>query len=54
MKATKTTIPLRDRCLSHCTTLRFPLEGAALDEVLSRAEKEHLSHPHFLDLPPET
>jgi len=50
MKATKTTIPLRDRCLSHCATLRIPLEGASLDEVLSRAEKENLSHLHFLDL----
>ena len=50
MKATKTTIPLRDRCLSHCATLGIPLEGASLDEVLSRAEKENLSHLHFLDL----
>ena len=29
MKATKTTTPLRDRCLSHCATLGIPLEGAA-------------------------
>ena len=50
MKATKTTIPLRDRCLSHCATLRIPLEGASLDELLSKAEKESLSHLHFLDL----
>ena len=50
MKPTKTTIPLRDRCLSHCTTLGIPLEGASLDELLSRAEKENLSHLHFLDL----
>ena len=50
MKPTKTTIPLRDRCLSHCATLRIPLEGVSLDEVLSRAEKENLSHLHFLDL----
>ena len=50
MKATKTTIPLRDRCLSHCAALRIPLEGASLDEGLSRAEKENLSHLHFLDL----
>ena len=50
MKATKTTNPLRDRCLSHCTTLRIPLEGVSLDEVLSKAEKENLSHLHFLDL----
>ena len=50
MKATKTTTPLRDRCLSHCTTLGIPLEGVSLDEVLSKAEKEGLSHLHFLDL----
>src|SRR5664279_5307677 len=50
MKATKTTTPLRDRCLSHCATLGVPLEGASLDELLSRAEKENLSHLHFLDL----
>jgi DNA replication protein DnaC len=50
MKPTKTTIPLRDRCLSHCATLRIPLEGVSLDELLSRAEKENLSHLHFLDL----
>jgi DNA replication protein DnaC len=50
MKATKTTTPLHDRCLSHCATLGIPLESASLDEVLSRAEKENLSHLHFLDL----
>ena len=50
MKPTKTTTPLRDRCLSHCATLGIPLEGASLDEVLSKAEKENLSHLHFLDL----
>jgi hypothetical protein len=50
MKPTKTTIPLRDRCLSHCATLRIPLPGASLDELLSKAEKESLSHLHFLDL----
>src|ERR1700719_3177500 len=50
MKATKTTTPLRDRCLTHCTTLGIPLEGVSLDEVLSKAEKESLSHLHFLDL----
>jgi hypothetical protein len=43
MKPTKTTTPLRDRCLSHCATLGIPLEGASLDELLSRAEKESLS-----------
>src|SRR5664279_2972140 len=50
MKPTKTTIPLRDRCLSHCTTLGIPLEGVSLDELLTRAEKESLSHLRFLDL----
>ena len=52
MKKT-TTIPtnqLRDQCLSHCSTLAIPLEPAALDEVLSKAEKENLSHLQFLDL----
>lgn len=41
--------PLRDRCLSHFTTLRIPVKPAALDELLTRAEKEHLSHLSFLD-----
>ncbi len=50
MKQTKTTTHLRDRCLSHCSTLGIPLETASLDELLSRAEKESLSHLHFLDL----
>lgn len=48
----KTTDPaalLRDRCLSHCTTLRIPVQPAALDELLTRAEKEHLSYLSFLD-----
>ena len=49
-KTTKTTTPLRDRCLSHCATLGIPLDGVALDELLSRAEKEGLSHLHVLDL----
>ncbi len=50
MKPTKTTTPLRDRCLSHCATLGIPLEGVSLDELLSRTEKESLSHLHFVDL----
>jgi DNA replication protein DnaC len=50
MKPTKTTTPLRDRCLSHCATLGIPLESASLDTLLSQAEKESLSHLHFLDL----
>jgi DNA replication protein DnaC len=50
---TKTTNPtnqLRDRCQSHFVTLRIPVEPAALDELLARAEKENLSHLRFLDL----
>lgn len=51
MKKTKTlATTLRDQCLSHFATLRIPLESASLDEVLCRAEKENLSHLHFLDL----
>ena len=49
MKPTKMTTPLRDRCLGHCATLGIPLEGAVLDELLTTAEKESLSHLHFLD-----
>jgi len=49
-KTTNLTTSLRDQCLSHCATLRIPLESALLDEVLSRAEKESLSHLQFLDL----
>jgi hypothetical protein len=51
MKA-KTTDPktqLRNRCLSHFITLRIPVQPATLDEVLTRAEKESLSHLSFLD-----
>jgi hypothetical protein len=47
---TKTTTQLHDECLSHCATLGIPLEPGALDEVLSRAEKENQSHLQFLDL----
>src|SRR5437867_3198952 len=50
MNKTKTTTQLRDQCLSHCATLGIPLEPASLDELLSQAEKESLSHLHFLDL----
>jgi DNA replication protein DnaC len=53
-KATaKTTTPtdqLRERCQSHFLALRIPVEPAALDELLARAEKESLSHLNFLDL----
>ncbi len=48
-KTTDPTALLRDRCLSHFTTLRIPVQPAALDEVLTRAEKENLSHLSFLD-----
>jgi hypothetical protein len=47
---TKVTTPLRDQCLSHFATLGIPLEPAALDVLLSRAEKEGLPHLQFLDL----
>src|SRR5260370_2837449 len=47
-KTTHQTIPLRDRCLSHFATLRIPVEAAALDELLTRAEKESFSHLTFL------
>ena len=40
---------LRDQCLSHFAALRIPLEPAALDEPLARAEKESFSHLQFLD-----
>jgi DNA replication protein DnaC len=49
-KTTKTTTELLDECLRHCATLAIPLEPAALDEVLTKAEKESLSHLQFLDL----
>jgi DNA replication protein DnaC len=51
MKKTMTpTTTLRDQCLRHLATLRVPLESPALDDALSRAEKESLSHLQFLDL----
>lgn len=48
-KTTDLTTQLRDRCLSHFATLRLPVEAAALDELLTRAEKESFSHLSFLD-----
>ena len=48
-KTTDPAIPLRDRCLSHFATLRIPVEAAALDKLLTRAEKENFSHLSFLD-----
>src|SRR5215472_15641451 len=52
MKTTKTATaaPLRERCLGHCSMLGIPLDAAALDAALSRAEKENFSHLQFLDL----
>jgi DNA replication protein DnaC len=47
---TKATTPLRDQCLGHFATLGIPLEPLALDELLSRVEKEGLPHLQFLDL----
>src|ERR1051326_4928281 len=49
-KTTTPTNQLRDRCHSHFLTLRIPVEPAALDQLLARAEKESLSHLRFLDL----
>jgi DNA replication protein DnaC len=40
---------LRDRCLRHFAALRIPVEPARLDEVLTQAEKEGVSHLVFLD-----
>ena len=48
-KTTDQTTPLRDRCLSHFAALRIPIEATALDELLTRAEKESFSHLSFLD-----
>jgi len=48
-KTADPTTLLRDRCLSHFTTLRIPVQAAALDELLTRAEKESLSYLSFLD-----
>jgi DNA replication protein DnaC len=49
VKTTDQTTQLRDRCLSHFATLRIPVQAAALDELLARAEKESFSHLSFLD-----
>jgi DNA replication protein DnaC len=40
---------LHDRCLRHFAALRIPVEAAALDDLLTRAEKESFSHLSFLD-----
>ena len=44
------TPPLRDQCLSHFKILGIPITPETLDTVLDRADKEALSHLHFLDL----
>ncbi len=41
---------LRDQCLSHFKSLGIPLTPETLDALLERADKETLSHLHFLDL----
>src|SRR6266849_2170241 len=48
-KTTNQTTQLRDLCLSHFATLRIPVAATALDELLTRAEKESFSHLSFLD-----
>src|SRR5690349_15944012 len=50
MAKTTPTNQLRERCQNHFEALRIPVEPAALDELLMRAEKENLSHLRFLDL----
>ena len=40
---------LRDRCLSHFAALGIPLRPESLDVLLTKAEKENLSHLDFLD-----
>ncbi len=50
MKKPTTPPPLRDQCLSHFKILGIPITPEALDTVLDRADKETLSHLHFLDL----
>src|SRR5205807_5028902 len=40
---------LRDRCLSHFATLGIPFRPESLDVLLTKAEKENLSHLDFLD-----
>ena len=48
-KTTDQATQLRDRCLRHFAALRIPVEAAALDDLLTRAEKESFSHLSFLD-----
>jgi DNA replication protein DnaC len=39
----------RDQCLNHFATLGIPLRSESLDRLLTKAEKENLSHLDFLD-----
>jgi DNA replication protein DnaC len=48
-KTTDQATQLRDRCLRHFTALRIPVEAAALDDLLTKAEKESFTHLSFLD-----
>jgi DNA replication protein DnaC len=48
-KTTDQTTQLRDRCLRHFAALRIPVEAAALDDLLTKAEKESFTHLSFLD-----
>ncbi len=50
MKKPATPPALRDQCLSHFKILGIPITPGAMDTVLHRADKETLSHLHFLDL----
>ncbi len=40
---------LRQRILDYCRALNLPLNGDELDDVLRRAEQEHLSHLELAD-----
>lgn len=42
--------PLRQRALEHFQILRVPIGEEILDQVLTRAEKDGLSHLAFLDI----
>src|SRR5438445_6017000 len=50
MKKSATPASLRDLCLSHFKILGIPIAPNDLDAVLERADKQTLSHLHFLDL----
>ena len=46
---------LHQRILDYCQMLNLPLDGDELDQVLRRAEQEHVSHlelvEHLLSVP---